>query len=91
MIRRDAEGTFRTAIGPHCYRPALLSARTAIGRPALGADNGGLVFSIFYRNSRIKPRLKDDRAMPLRASSTSRRPGQAIIPSASPKSTSPSN
>jgi hypothetical protein len=46
-IRRDTPGTFRTAID----------------RPAIGPDAGGVVLNVFYRNSRIKQYLKDGRAM----------------------------
>jgi len=46
-IRRDTPGTFRTAID----------------RPAIGPDVGGVVLNVFYRNSRIKQYLKDGRAM----------------------------
>jgi hypothetical protein len=46
-IRRDTKGTFRTAID----------------RPAIGPDTGGVTLNVFYRNSRIKQYLKDGRAM----------------------------
>ena len=46
-IRRDTPGTFRTAIG----------------RPAIGPDAGGVVLNLFYKHSRIKQYLKDGRAM----------------------------
>jgi hypothetical protein len=46
-IRRDTPGTFRTAID----------------RPAIGPDAGGVVLNVFYKNSRIKQYLKDGRAM----------------------------
>ena len=46
-IRRDTPGTFRTAID----------------RPAIGPDAGGVVLNIFYKHSRIKQYLKDGRAM----------------------------
>src|SRR5215469_8218847 len=46
-IRRDTKGTFRTAID----------------RPAIGPDAGGVTVNVFYRNSRIKQYLKDGRAM----------------------------
>jgi hypothetical protein len=46
-IRRDTPGTFRTAID----------------RPAIGPDAGGVVLNVFYKHSRIKQYLKDGRAM----------------------------
>jgi hypothetical protein len=46
-IRRDTPGTFRTAID----------------RPAIGPDAGGIVLNVFYKHSRIKQYLKDGRAM----------------------------
>jgi hypothetical protein len=46
-IRRDTGGTFRTAID----------------RPVLGSDTGGVTVNIFYKHSRIKQYLKDGRAM----------------------------
>src|SRR5712691_11055955 len=46
-IRRDTPGTFRTAID----------------RPAIGPDAGGVVLNLFYKHSRIKQYLKDGRAM----------------------------
>ncbi len=46
-IRRDTPGTFRTAID----------------RPAIGPDTGGVVLNLFYKHSRIKQYLKDGRAM----------------------------
>jgi hypothetical protein len=46
-IRRDTQGTFRTAID----------------RPAIGPDNGGVILNVFYKHSRIKQYLKDGRAM----------------------------
>src|SRR3984885_9060064 len=46
-IRRDTPGTFRTAID----------------RPAIGPDAGGVVLNIFYKHSRIKQYLKEGRAM----------------------------
>ena len=46
-IRRDTRGVFRTAID----------------RPAIGPDTGGVVLNIFYKHSRIKQYLKDGRAM----------------------------
>jgi hypothetical protein len=46
-IRRDTPGTFRTAVD----------------RPAIGPDAGGVVLNIFYKHSRIKQYLKEGRAM----------------------------
>jgi len=46
-IRRGTPGTFRTAID----------------RPAIGPDAGGVVLNVFYKHSRIKQYLKDGRAM----------------------------
>src|SRR5450755_3082854 len=46
-IRRDTPGTFRTAID----------------RPAIGPDAGGVVLNVFYKHSRIKQYLKDGRAV----------------------------
>src|SRR5580700_4138549 len=46
-IRRDTPGTFRTAID----------------RPVIGPDSGGVVLNLFYKHSRIKQYLKDGRAM----------------------------
>jgi hypothetical protein len=46
-IRRDTPGTFRTAID----------------RPAIGPDVGGVVLNLFYKHSRVKQYLKDGRAM----------------------------
>ena len=46
-IRRDTPGVFRTAID----------------RPVIGPDNGGVVLNLFYKHSRIKQYLKDGRAM----------------------------
>jgi hypothetical protein len=37
--------------------------RTAIGRPVIGPDAGGVVLNVFYKHSRIKQYLKDGRAM----------------------------
>ena len=37
--------------------------RTAIDRPAVGPDAGGVVLNLFYKHSRIKQYLKDGRAM----------------------------
>src|SRR6266566_2222323 len=46
-IRRDTPGVFRTAID----------------RPTVGPDAGGVVLNLFYKHSRIKQYLKDGRAM----------------------------
>ncbi len=46
-IRRDTPGVFRTAID----------------RPTVGPDSGGVVLNLFYKHSRIKQYLKDGRAM----------------------------
>ena len=46
-IRRDTPGVFRTAID----------------RPAVGPDTGGVILNVFYKHSRIKQYLKDGRAM----------------------------
>ncbi len=46
-IRRDTQGTFRTAID----------------RPVIGPDTGQVVLNVFYKHSRIKQYLKDGRAM----------------------------
>src|SRR5262249_49980827 len=46
-IRRDTPGVFRTAID----------------RPAVGPDTGGVVLNLFCKHSRIKQYLKDGRAM----------------------------
>ena len=46
-IRRDTPGTFRTAID----------------RPAIGPDAGGVVLNVFYKHSRVKQYLKEGRAM----------------------------
>ncbi len=46
-IRRDTPGVFRTAID----------------RPVIGPDSGGVVLNVFYKHSRIKQYLKDGRAM----------------------------
>jgi hypothetical protein len=37
--------------------------RTAIDRPVLGPDTGGVVLNVFYKHSRVKQYLKDGRAM----------------------------
>src|SRR6266513_5453904 len=46
-IRRDTPGVFRTAID----------------RPTVGPDAGGVVLNLFYKHSRIKQYLKDGKAM----------------------------
>jgi hypothetical protein len=46
-IRRDTPGVFRTAID----------------RPVIGPDSGGVIPNVFYKHSRIKQYLKDGRAM----------------------------
>ena len=46
-IQRNTQGVFRTAID----------------RPVLGPDTGGVVVNVFYKHSRIKQYLKDGRAM----------------------------
>jgi hypothetical protein len=46
-IRRDTPGTFRTAID----------------RPVIGPDAGGVVLNVFYKHSRVKQYLKEGRAM----------------------------
>ncbi len=46
-IRRDTQGTFRTAID----------------RPVIGPDTGQVVLNVFYKHSRIKQYLKDGKAM----------------------------
>ena len=46
-IRRDTPGVFRTAID----------------RPVIGPDTGGVILNVFYKHSRIKQYLKDGRAM----------------------------
>ena len=47
QVRRNTPGTFRTAID----------------RPAIGPDAGGVVLNVFYKHSRVKQYLKDGRAM----------------------------
>jgi hypothetical protein len=47
----------------HIYRNTPGVFRTAIDRPAIGPDAGGVVLNIFYKHSRIKQYLKDGRAM----------------------------
>ena len=46
-IRRDTTGTFKTAID----------------RPVIGPDTGGVVLNVFYKHSRIKQYLKDGKAL----------------------------
>src|SRR6516165_2453004 len=46
-IRRDTKGVFRTAID----------------RPTVGPDSGGVVLNLFYKHSRVKQYLKDGKAM----------------------------
>jgi hypothetical protein len=46
-IRRDTQGTFKTAID----------------RPAIGPDTAGVIVNVFYKHSRIKQYLKDGRAL----------------------------
>jgi hypothetical protein len=46
-IRRDTPGVFRTAID----------------RPKIGPDTGGVVLNLFYKHSRVKQYLKDGKAM----------------------------
>ncbi|MGH3294316.1 MAG: hypothetical protein ACRDP7_21175, partial [Trebonia sp.] len=46
-IRRDTPGTFRTAID----------------RPVIGPDAGGVILNVFYKHSRVKQYLKEGRAM----------------------------
>ncbi|SRR5579875_3522840 len=50
-IRRDTPGTFRTAID----------------RPAIGPDAGGVILNVFYKHSRIKQYLKEGRALRIEA------------------------
>jgi hypothetical protein len=47
QVRRNTQGTFRTAID----------------RPVIGPDAGGVVLNVFYKHSRIKQYLKEGRAM----------------------------
>ena len=46
-IRRDTPGVYRTAID----------------RPTVGPDTGGVVLNLFYKHSRVKQYLKDGKAM----------------------------
>jgi hypothetical protein len=47
QIRRNTAGTFRTAID----------------RPVIGPDAGGVILNVFYKHSRIKQYLKEGRAL----------------------------
>jgi hypothetical protein len=47
QIRRNTQGTFRTAID----------------RPVIGPDAGGVVLNLFYKHSRVKQYLKEGRAL----------------------------
>jgi hypothetical protein len=47
----------------HIYRNTPGVFRTAIDRPAIGPDAGGVVLNVFYKHSRVKQYLKDGRAM----------------------------
>jgi hypothetical protein len=47
QIRRSTQGTFRTAVN----------------RPVIGPDAGGVVLNLFYKHSRVKQYLKEGRAM----------------------------
>jgi hypothetical protein len=60
-IRRDTKGVFRTAID----------------RPAVGPDTGGVVLNLFYKHSRIKQYLKDGRAMRIETVVKALSPGDA--------------
>jgi hypothetical protein len=46
-VQRNTTGTFKTAVD----------------RPAIGPDTGGVVLNVFYKHSRVKQYLKDGRAM----------------------------
>ena len=50
-IRRDTQGAFRTAID----------------RPVIGPDAGGVILNVFYKHSRIKQYLKEGRALRIEA------------------------
>jgi hypothetical protein len=50
-IRRDTQGTFRTAVD----------------RPVIGPDAGGVILNVFYKHSRIKQYLKEGRALRIEA------------------------
>jgi hypothetical protein len=43
--------------------PGFPDSRTAIDRPVIGPDSGGVVLNLFYKHSRIKQYLKDGGAM----------------------------
>src|ERR1700678_2186067 len=47
----------------HIYKNTPGVYRTAIDRPAIGPDAGGVVLNVFYKHSRIKQYLKEGRAM----------------------------
>ncbi len=47
----------------HIYRNTPGVFRTAIDRPAIGPDTGGVILNIFCKHSRVKQYLKDGRAM----------------------------
>ena len=47
----------------HIYRNTPGVFRTAIDRPAIGPDAGGVVLNVFYKHSRVKQYLKQGRAM----------------------------
>jgi hypothetical protein len=47
----------------HIYKNTPGVFRTAIDRPAIGPDAGGVVLNVFYKHSRVKQYLKDGRAM----------------------------
>jgi hypothetical protein len=51
QIRRNTAGTFRTAID----------------RPVIGPDAGGVILNVFYKHSRIKQYLKEGRALRIEA------------------------
>ena len=57
-IRRDTPGVFRTAID----------------RPTVGPDTGGVVLNLFYKHSRIKQCLKDRSSPPTGSKSRSSTP-----------------
>jgi len=47
----------------HIHRNTPGVFRTAIDRPVIGPDSGGVVLNVFYKHSRVKQYLKDGRAM----------------------------
>jgi hypothetical protein len=47
----------------HIYKNTPGVFRTAIDRPAIGPDAGGVVLNVFCKHSRVKQYLKDGRAM----------------------------